>query len=418
MPTNAIEVRGVSKRYRLPTERPTRLLERLVSPFSRSPHEIEIVQALEDVTFDVAEGSVVGIIGANGSGKSTLLKVMAKILSPDRGTVCVQGTAAALLELGLGFHRDLTVRENAALYSAVLGCSRRDTPARVQQIVEYAELQRFRDAKLKTLSSGMMMRLAFATTLFADADVLLLDEVLAVGDARFQQKCLEAFQERRKLGTTIVLVAHDLITVRRLCDAACWLDQGRVAAFGEAPSIVDLYVAGAQRFGLSDGALAAGSDPAAHRIGDGFVRWATGTLDDETGTQVSTLRSGQRATLTLIAEAQARVSPPTYGMRIRQGPVVLYDTNSTMLGVRTEALDPGDRVEVRITFSASLAGGQYVIDLAIAAPHDHQLHDWVSNAILFTVENDTVNDGLVDLAADLQARRTSPSIPGRTEAAT
>jgi len=402
---NAIEMRGVSKTFSLPTERPTRLLERLATPFGRL--DGQVIRALDDVTLDVAVGSVVGIVGANGSGKSTLLKVMASIMVPDQGTTRIHGTVAALLELGLGFHRDLTVRENAALYSAVLGCSRRDTPARVRQIVEYAELGRFRDARLKTLSSGMMMRLAFATTLFADADILLLDEVLAVGDAHFQQKCLAAFEERRERGKTIVLVAHDLLTVRKLCDAACWLDQGRMAACGSPAQVVDHYVASSQHFGASAG-LATANGGSVHRIGDGGVRWSAGTLRDATGALTSALRPGQRPTLHLVAEAREHVAAPVYGFRIRQGPTVLYGTNSAMLGVPTDALSPGDRIEVQVGFSTSLASGQYVIDLAIAAQSGNTIHDWVSNALVFTVENDTIKDGVVDLAAEFQACHVSP----------
>jgi len=183
---NAIEVRNVSKRFRIPHERHTTLAERLLTAFR--PADVETLHALSDVTLDVPRGSCVGVIGENGSGKSTLLKIMAGLLVPDEGQVRVHGTLVPLLELGLGFQHELSVRENVELYGAVLGYSRASMARRIDEVIAFAGLERFRDAKLKNLSSGMMVRLAFSTALRADADTVLLDEILAVGDAQFQRK--------------------------------------------------------------------------------------------------------------------------------------------------------------------------------------------------------------------------------------
>jgi lipopolysaccharide transport system ATP-binding protein len=188
----AIELRDVHKRFFIPHEKHTTLTERLLASFR--PRTYERFEALRGVDFVVEKGSAVGVIGGNGSGKSTLLKIISGLLPPDRGTVSVDGSLSALLELGLGFNNELTVRENVELYAAVLGYPRREVHRRVDAAIDFADLERFRDAKLKNLSTGMRARLGFATALQAESDILLLDEILAVGDADFQLKCLNVFE--------------------------------------------------------------------------------------------------------------------------------------------------------------------------------------------------------------------------------
>ena len=241
---NAIEVCNVSKTFRIPHERHTTIAERLLGLFRAN--EIEVLQALQDVSLEVPAGSFVGVIGSNGSGKSTLLKVVAGLLVPDDGQVRINGTLVPLLELGLGFHQELTVRENVTLYGAVLGYSRQSMARRIEEVVAFAGLERFQDAKLKSLSSGMTMRLAFATALRADADTLLLDEVLAVGDAQFQRKCIEVFEGLKRQRKTIVLVSHDLASVQRFCDKVFWLDKGRLVMAGECVEVIQTYLAVSQ----------------------------------------------------------------------------------------------------------------------------------------------------------------------------
>lgn len=236
----AIEVCGVHKSFRIPHERHTTLTERVLSVFR--PRLYERFEALRGIDLTIAERSFVGIIGRNGSGKSTLLKVIAGLLIPDAGLVRVHGTMCELLELGLGFSPELTVRENVALYAAILGYPRRQWEARVEQAIAFAELDRFRDAKLKNLSTGMCMRLGFATALQADSDILLLDEILAVGDADFQRKCLDTFFDLKRQGKTIVLVSHDLAQVRQFCDHVVLFDAGRVVAEGEPNKMIERYM--------------------------------------------------------------------------------------------------------------------------------------------------------------------------------
>jgi len=235
----AIEVCGVHKTFRIPHERHTTLTERVLNAFR--PSTYERFEVLNGVDLAVEDGCFTGIIGRNGSGKSTLLKIMAGLLLPDAGTVYVRGSLSELLELGLGFSPELTVCENVMLYAAILGYPRREAPERVERAIAYAELDRFRDTKLKNLSTGMRMRLGFAAALQADSDVLLLDEILAVGDAEFQRKCINTFHDLKRRRKTIVLVSHDMGQIRQFCDQVVLLDAGRVLAAGDPEATIARY---------------------------------------------------------------------------------------------------------------------------------------------------------------------------------
>jgi ABC-2 type transport system ATP-binding protein len=230
----AIEVEAVSKVFKLFREKPSSLKARLISSRSRA----EDFWALRNITFEVAEGESLGLIGHNGSGKTTLLKVIAGILRPTEGTVRYRGRVAALLELGAGFHPELTGRENVYLNASFLGLSRKDTDLVYDQIVEFAELQDFMDNQVKFYSSGMLVRLGFAVAVHVDPDILLIDEVLAVGDEAFQAKCLGRIRGFQQEGRTIVLVTHALDTVRQVCDRAVMLDHGGLYAKGAPLDVV------------------------------------------------------------------------------------------------------------------------------------------------------------------------------------
>jgi ABC-type polysaccharide/polyol phosphate transport system ATPase subunit len=405
---NAIEVAGVSKTYRIPHERQTTLVERLVAGFRPVP--VELLAALQDVTLTVPRGSFVGVIGANGSGKSTLLKVMAGLLVPDAGTVSVEGSVAPLLELGLGFQHELTMRENVALYGTLLGYPRRELARRIDEAIAFAELERFRDAKLKSLSSGMTARLAFATALRADADILLLDEVLAVGDAHFQQKCLAVFDLLRRQEKTIVLVSHDLHTVRRLCDHAYWLDGGRIAAEGPAAEVVGTYLA------IAGGAVTyetpeAATDARPSRTGDGRLRYLGGGLEHEDGGAATHVRAGSRVVLRLLVEANAASDTAAFGFVVWRGGRVVYATNSLVLGTPPVSLAAGGRIEVAIPFTAALADGVYFISVAIADRSGGPIHDWVNQLATFVVEGSGSSEGVADLGASLTCRAPSAGTP-------
>jgi ABC-2 type transport system ATP-binding protein len=236
----AIEVRDVAKRFRLIHERNATLKAMIFNGFRRTVHEE--FWALKGVSFDVAEGTTYGIIGHNGSGKSTLLKCLSRIYRPNRGSITTRGRVSALLELGAGFHPELSGRENVYLNGSILGMSTREVNRRFDEIVSFAGLEQFIDTPVKNYSSGMYVRLGFSIAITVEPDILLVDEVLAVGDESFQQRCLEKFADLRHAGRTVVVVTHSLDTVRNMCDRAAWLDHGQLRAEGGAGEVVTQYL--------------------------------------------------------------------------------------------------------------------------------------------------------------------------------
>src|SRR3954454_13609605 len=234
----ALEVRNLTKSFRLHSEK-TNSLKALIA--GKKHNRYDEFTALSDVTFDVKEGEVFGVIGQNGSGKSTLLKCMAGILQPKAGSVHVSKRMSALLELGAGFHPELSGRDNVFLNAAILGMARRDIAVRFDDIVEFSGLESFIDSPVKTYSSGMYIRLAFAVAINVDPQLLIIDEILAVGDVSFQQKCLEKFVDFRNEGRTIVLVTHAMNSVRDMCDRAIWLTHGNVMGEGDPSDLVEEY---------------------------------------------------------------------------------------------------------------------------------------------------------------------------------
>jgi ABC-type polysaccharide/polyol phosphate transport system ATPase subunit len=280
--TPVISVERLGKRYRLGESAPYGVLRdsivaglaaarrRLTGKASARRSERDVVWALDDVSFDVAEGDVVGIVGRNGSGKSTLLKVLARITEPTTGGAVVRGRIGALLEVGSGFHPELTGRENIFVNGSMLGMKRREIVNRFDEIVAFAGVEAFLDTPVKHYSSGMQMRLAFAVAAHLEAHILLVDEVLAVGDAEFQRRCLGKMQEVSRAGRTILLVSHQMAQIRRLCRSVLWFDGGRLRAAGPTEPTVHAYEAASASVG-ADG------------TGTGFRRWE---LDDGT-TQVA-----------------------------------------------------------------------------------------------------------------------------------
>jgi ABC-type polysaccharide/polyol phosphate transport system ATPase subunit len=235
----AIEVVEVSKTFLIPHEQRRRLKEYFAHPLRRTTYERN--EALKAVTFDVARGEFFGIVGRNGSGKSTLLKILARIYRADTGIVHVNGKLSAFIELGVGFNFDLSARENIEINGLLLGLSPRQIEDRFDGILAFAELERFVDQALKNYSTGMLLRLAYSIAIQVPFDVLLLDEVLAVGDANFQAKCFETFDTMRKDGKTVVFVSHDLSSVERFCDRALFLADGTVQSIGDARDVVEAY---------------------------------------------------------------------------------------------------------------------------------------------------------------------------------
>jgi ABC-type polysaccharide/polyol phosphate transport system ATPase subunit len=237
----AIEVDHVSKAFRIPHENRTTIKEHFLHPFKQIAYEEN--RALDDVSLVIDEGEFFGVIGANGSGKSTLLKMIAGIYVPDRGRVRVTGLLSPFIELGVGFNPELTARDNVHINGALLGLSRRQMNERFDDILDFAELERFVDQKLKNFSSGMVLRLAYSIAIQVDFDILLLDEVLSVGDQSFQEKCMATFERFRTEGKTIVFVSHDLASVARFSDRVALIESGRVRQIGDPDEVIEHYLA-------------------------------------------------------------------------------------------------------------------------------------------------------------------------------
>jgi ABC-type polysaccharide/polyol phosphate transport system ATPase subunit len=236
-----ISLTGASVRYRVPTEQVATLKEYVIRMLRGRRIEYRAFWALEGLNLDVQRGESLGIIGRNGAGKSTLLKVIARVLRPTQGRVWVKGNVAPLIELGAGFHLELTGRENVYLNGAMLGFSQAQMEERFDRIVAFAELGSFIDAALRSYSSGMIMRLGFAVATEVEPDILIIDEVLAVGDESFREKCLARMVEFRAKGTTILFVSHSLDSVRAICDRAIWIDEGRLRSSGPVELVIDAY---------------------------------------------------------------------------------------------------------------------------------------------------------------------------------
>lgn len=301
----AVIVEGVSKRFRLYHERNQSLKATLMR---RRRAVVEEFWAVRDVSLEVPTGTTFGLIGENGSGKSTLMKCMARILCPDTGSVTVNGKVSALLELGAGFHPELSGRENVFLNASILGLRRKEVTRKFDEIVDFAGVEQFIDQPVKNYSSGMYVRLGFSVAINVDPDVLLVDEVLAVGDEGFQRKCNEKFAELREAGKTIVVVSHSMVSVHNLCDKVAWLEHGKVKMLDAARSVVDAYTGALQVDREVD------EKSGSSRWGSGEGRIERVELLDVTGATVTLLHTGQAVTVRLHYKFAERIERPVFSV--------------------------------------------------------------------------------------------------------
>lgn len=308
MSTPAVAVDGLAKRFRLYHERNNSLKAALMRGRRAKYEEF---WALRDVSFEIPEGATFGLIGENGSGKSTLLKCIARILQPDAGSIRTNGSLAALLELGSGFHPELSGRENVYLNGSILGMSKATIEKKFDEIVDFAGIENFIDQPVKNYSSGMYVRLGFSVAINVDPDILLVDEVLAVGDAAFQDKCMEKFADFRRAGKTVVIVSHAMGSMRNLCTEAVWLDHGSIASIGAANDIVDSYVdAGHQH--RDEVAV----QQSAARWGSGEARITSVEVLNANGSATTRLMPGDKAVIRIGFETDRRVERPVFGLAL------------------------------------------------------------------------------------------------------
>lgn len=372
----AISVEGLSKRYRIYRRRHQTLKEVIAR---RSRGEWEDFWALRDVSFQVRRGQFLGVIGNNGSGKSTLLKVLAGILRPNRGRVLIDGRVSSLLELGAGFHSEYTGRENVYLYGTLLGLRRREVERKYDSIVDFCELGDFMEVPVKNYSSGMYVRLGFAVAVHLDPEILLVDEVLAVGDANFQQKCYQHLHTLRARGCTIVLVSHATDVVTRFCERAIWIDRGRLMADGASHQVVQAYL----------DAVASGAAPGRGHVvdgtaGDAEVRIEGLRLLDAGGAEIREIETG----------APMRVEV-AYSARAAQASLEVALTVFRADGVRCAdalwedcSLPAGEGLLI-VDFPAfNLQGGSYDLSLSIYDKRRRFFHDFEERSHPFTVRDE------------------------------
>ena len=378
----AVEVEHIWKTFQIPHERRTTIFENLTGLMR--PNQYETFTVLKDVNFKVDKGECVGIIGDNGSGKSTLLKIIANILRPTSGTIKVDGKITPFLELGVGFQSDLTVKENIRVYATVMGLAKRDIKDRADDAIEFAGLRKFEDTKLKNLSSGMQVRLAFSTAIQTDPDVLLVDEVLAVGDMEFQQKCFDVFNRYRKEGVTILFVSHDLGAVRRFCDRTLLLGGGEQRAFGGTAEILDKYVYGAKEEDADDSHEKQPTAEKPNRWGDKKVTITNVEFLDKFGTPGVKFTSFDPMKIRIHYHAPSIILDPVFGMALytEQGHQ-LYGTNTELKGFKVDKLDGNGFIDLEIERLPMLAG-RFQLTVALHT-HEGKPYDWLDKQYSFEV---------------------------------
>lgn len=396
--SDALNVESVSKRFRLYHDR-NQSLKATVMRGGRA--RFEEFWALRDVSFSVPVGTTFGLIGENGSGKSTLLKCMAKILRPEEGRITINGKVSALLELGAGFHPELSGRDNVYLNGAILGLSRKEVVRRFDDIVAFAGLERFIDTPVKNYSSGMYVRLGFSVAINVEPDLLLVDEVLAVGDEQFQRRCAEKFADLKRSGRTIVLVSHSLGSVSSMCDTVAWLDHGTLQRVGDPSDVVDEYLSSVQ------------NDPTADP-GEG-ARWGSGearverieVLVDGDGS----VRTGDRVAFRFHYRTTERIARPVFGMSVHAlDGTVISGPNTKDAQLIPDWIEGEGVVELEVP-RLMLLPGTYNVSSAITDNEALHIYDFRNRATRFTVAPGTPHEsygGLVSLGGQWHVDALEP----------
>ncbi len=432
----AVSVKNVTKRYRIHYEKNPSLKETIIH--LRRTKFIEFL-ALDDVSFNVSRGETLGIIGPNGSGKSTMLKLISKILKPTSGEVLVNGTISALLELGAGFHPDLTGRENIFINAAILGMKRRDVEKKFGEIVAFSELEKFIDMPVKNYSSGMYMRLGFSVAINVNPDILLVDEVLAVGDQAFQAKCYKVIYDFIKQGKTIIIVSHDLGTIQDLCNRVIFLKDGKIEQIGGPVAVVSSYREFVENIEMkraheqqkeerkkifqtiieNNQKVITGEDIdrlAATNLGSNVInRFGSGDAEitdikllDSMGRQIDYCKYGDDISIEFDAVFKAEVEDPIFGIRIIdfKGNTV-YGTNNRLNNIIVGTFKPGDSVRVTFKNKIVLMGGEYYVSPAVGYKDFRTYCDWVNNMLTLNIIKHDKAEGIADLNTNMSVQKNN-----------
>ncbi len=394
MNTPIIQTEGISKRYRLGLPASRGLLRDSLARTLRSPLSVlrrgneETFWALKDVSLEVQVGEVLGLIGRNGSGKTTLLKVLSRITQPTSGWAVIRGRVGSLLEVGTGFHPELTGRENTYLSGAILGMGKQEIARKFDEIVSFAELDKFIDTPVKHYSSGMYVRLAFAVAAHLEPEILLVDEVLAVGDARFQKKCLGKMSDVARGGRTIVFISHNMSAILHLCSRAILLENGQVRASAQVNEVVGEYLR------LMESADGSDLSQTTDRHGRGIVRFERAWFEDESGGVVDHAISGKR--LAIVTQYRSRFTDDLQNSRVSVGfedmlGQPLFVCSTEVVAGHLRKLPPQGVVRCIIP-ELPLSQGQYRLTLFMEV--DHEIEDWLAGIVpLNVIDGDFFGSG-------------------------
>ncbi len=401
-----IVVDGVSKTFRVPEERTDTLKERALHPLRNSRHES--FSALNNVSFAIEQGEFFGIVGRNGSGKSTLLKCLAGIYAVDEGRIWCNGRMSTFIELGVGFNPDLAALDNVVMNGIMLGLTPKQARDRYEQVIEFAELEEFQDLKLKNYSSGMHVRLAFSVAIQVDADILLIDEVLAVGDAAFQQKCFDVFNRLRDEGRTIVFVTHDMGSVNRFCHRALLLERGDVVALGKPQEVADHYLA--LNFDREGAASAPGDNEqlAAEWAGSHEARILEAWTEDASGTRQNACRQGELLRFKAAVAFESSLDDPAFSVEIEDewGSKIFVATTATD-NERSGHFAAGEEMVFCVEFENHLSPGKYypTVNVARRGGGLDVIHR-VRRMSTITVFGSAARGGVVDLPYTARIERS------------
>lgn len=402
-----IQLSQISKRYRLGRGFVS-LRGILADKSRREAHPEQYHWAVKDVSFEVQPGEALGIIGPNGAGKTTILKILSRVTSPTCGEMRVNGRLSALIELGAGFHPDLTGRENIFLNGTILGMSKSEIKARFDQIVDFAGIGQFLDTPVKRYSSGMYARLGFAIAAHVDPQILLVDEVLAVGDYAFQMKCYARMQELRSKGTSLIFVSHNLEAVRQVCDRGLVMYRGEAIFQGSAMDAIVAYSNAIRQSAREAPVSVPSEEGLSQQIMTFDAEIQNVRLLNVAGQPVNAIRSRELVTLAIDVLFHKPVTQPIFSLNIRTPDgYLIYDTTTRWMGIDTPSFCANERCRVEFQIEPPLLEGEYQIDVDVADANLSHYYDRLERALGFWVKGDNSAKGLVDLGAQVRITQVS-----------
>jgi ABC-type polysaccharide/polyol phosphate transport system ATPase subunit len=395
-PAAAVSLEAVSKTFRLPHQQYSTLKERALHPLRRT--EYDELHAVRDISLDIGQGEFFGIVGRNGSGKSTLLKCIAGIYGVDSGRIAISGRLSPFIELGVGFNMDLTARDNVVINAIMLGLSRRAARARFDRVIEFAELEEFVDLKLKNYSSGMLVRLAFATAIQVDAEILLIDEVLAVGDAAFQQKCFEEFFRLKREGRTIVFVSHDMFSVERFCHRAMLMERGAMVQMGDPRAVARAY------FKLNFGELPHAAPVEQDAQGGTLI--ADAWFESASGERVTSASQDERLSMCFEVRFAEDMADPVFAatLRTEMGHTIIV-ARSDQLGGHSGSFSAGETVIARFDMPNWLTSSRYTLTPSVAREGTGEQAVALVEDMCSVMITGNASGGIVEVPIDVRIER-------------